>query len=426
MTQVDASKGESHHTSPTFLPDGKRFLYFRSGPPEIQGVYVGSLDAEPEEQSRERILASLLPVAYADGYLFFVRQSTLLAQPFDTARLQLEDAPVVVAENVQITWYATGVFSVSTGGVLAYSTAGRGETTQLTWVDRRGGALSTFGPAGTDGAVFLSPDGRRAVVKDAGYGAPGDLWTLDFSSDRRTRLTFRRDVYSPGVWSPDGARIAYAAGNVSDTLFEKASSGVGDAAELLREPGLRLYPTSWSADGRFLLYHIENAPRTGYDLWVLPLEGDRKPVRLLGEIYNEWAGAFSPDMRWVAYSSLEAGETGAQVYVRPFRVSETGMPALGESKWQVSTDAGNWARWRSPNEILINTVPLSTAVFAVPVNTSAIAFESGIPERLFTLPSSGADVTADGQRFLIAAPTVQRSVPAVMTVVLNWPALVSK
>jgi len=426
VTQVDASKGEFYHTWPIFLPDGRRFLYFRSGPPEIRGIYAGSLDAKPEEQSRERILASPLPSAYANGYLFFFRQNTLLAQPFDARGLRLEGAPSVIAERVRTTWYGTPVLSVSDGGVLAYRAGGGGATTQLTWVDRQGKALGTFGAAGTDGAVSLSPDGGRAVVKDSGYGVPGDLWTIDFANDRRTRLTFRGDVASPGVWSPDGARIAYSGGTGGDTLYAKASSGVGDESELLKEPGLRLTPSNWSPDGRFLLYDVENAPQTGYDVWVLPLEGDRKPVRLLGGTYNEWAGVFSPDARWVAYSSLESGGTGAQVYVRPFRVSATGVPALGDGKWQVSTDVGNYAKWRSPNEIVFNAAPLSPAIFAVPVNASATAFESGVPERLFTLPQADADMMADGQRFLLAAPTAGSSATRSVVLMLNWPALLQK
>ena len=109
---------------------------------------------------------------------------------------------------------------------------------------------------------MLSPDGKRAVVKDAPYGVPGDLWTLDFASGRRTRFTFHKEVYSPGVWSPDGTRIVYSAGRLGDTLYEKAASGLGDEQVLFKEPGLRHFPTSWSRDGRFLLYHTENAPRT--------------------------------------------------------------------------------------------------------------------------------------------------------------------
>jgi Tol biopolymer transport system component len=425
LTQVDTAHGEFYHTWPTFLPDGKHFLYFRSGPLEVEGIYAGSLDAKPDEQSRERILASPVTAIYANGYLFFQRQSTLLAQGFNVRRLKLQDAPIPVAEAVRTTWYATGIFSVSPGGVLAYRAQAQVESSQLTWINRQGKTLSTFGPPGTDSSISLSPDGRRGVVRD---GVPGDLWTLDFSSsDRRTRLTFRKNIYSPGVWSPDGERIAYSAGNLGDTLYEKASSGVGEEKELLKEPGLRHYPTSWSADGRFLLYHTENAPKTGYDLWVLPLQGDHKPVLLLGETYNEWAGVFSPDIHWVAYASLEAGGNHAEVYVRPFQVSErTGMPALGESKWQVTKGGGNWPIWRNPNEIIFNSAPFGPSISATPVKTTATVFESGVPQRLFALPNLGVDLAPDDQRFLLAAPQVVRSAPASITMVLNWPALMNK
>jgi Tol biopolymer transport system component len=335
---------------------------------------------------------------------------------------------VVVAEGVGATWFATGLFSVSPDGVLAYrSQAGAGGgTSQLTWIDRQGKPLSTVGPPGADRGISLSPDGSRAAVRDAAWGVTGDLSTLDLSSGRRTRLTFRKDNYSPGIWSPDGSRIAYAGGNLGETIYEKASSGVGDEKELLNEPGLRHYPTSWSADGRFLLYDIENAPETGFDLWVLPLEGDRKPVRLLGETHNEWAAVFSPDMRWIAYASLESGGNEVQVYVRPFRISETGTPSLGESKWQVSREFGNYPLWRNPQEIIFGTMPLNNAFFAVRVEANTTAFESGVPEPLFALPNNSLAMTADGQRFLLAAPTGQSSAPPQISVVLNWPTLMRK
>jgi Tol biopolymer transport system component len=285
-----------------------------------------------------------------------------------------------------------------------------------------------LGPAGTDTFVALSPDGKRAVVKDSFLQVPGDLWTVDLTNGLRKRLTFRKDVYSPGVWSPDGTRIAYAAGNLGDSLYEKASSGLDDESELLTEPGLRHFPTSWSRDGRFLLYHTENSPQTGYDLWVLPVRQDRKPVLLLGEKFNEWAGVFSPDMRWIAYASTEnGGPRVAQVFVRPFRVSEpSGVPGLGEGKWQVSEDAGNWPRWRSDNEIIFNNGPPGTALIAAPVKSKGAIFESGVPQRLFAGPIFFNDVTMDGQRFLIAVPQVQKSGPTSVTVMLNWPALWQK
>jgi tRNA A-37 threonylcarbamoyl transferase component Bud32/Tol biopolymer transport system component len=426
VTDVDLSKGEFVHTAPTFLPDGNHFLYFRSGPPDVEGMYVGALDVDAGNQSRQRMLATDVPAVFANGQLFFLRAGTLMAQPFNARRLELQDVPVPVADNVGITWYFTGMFSVS-DGVLVYRTASAPDTFQLTWVDRQGKTLGTFGPPGTDWRVVLSPDGRRAVAKDAPYNAPGDLWMLDLASGRRTRFTFNKDVYSPAVWSPDGTRIAYSASRLGDTIYEKAASGLGDQQVLLQQPGLRHYPTSWSRDGRFLLYHTENAPNTGYDLWALSLS-DRQPHLMLGEAFNEWAGVFSPDMRWIAYVSLE---TGAGVYVRPFRVSgQTGQPSLGEGKWQISKDSGNWPQWRIDREIVFNTGPVGTAVFAAPVNTTGTAFESGVPQRLPFPPSIGVittpQSTPDGQRFLIEVPLDQPAARTSISVVLNWPALLKQ
>ena len=95
----------------------------------------------------------------------------------------------------------------------------------------------------------MSPDNKRGVVKDTPYNVPGDLWTLDFASGRLARLTFKKEVYSAAVWSKEGDRIAYSAGRLGDTIYEKAASGAGDGQVLLKEPGLRHFPTSWSSDG---------------------------------------------------------------------------------------------------------------------------------------------------------------------------------
>jgi len=266
-------------------------------------------------------------------------------------------------------------------------------------------------------------------VKDTPYGIPGDLWTLDFASGRLTRLTFKKEAYSPGVWSPDSTRIAYSAGQLGDSLYEKDASGGGDARVLFSQPGSRMFPTSWSRDGRFLLYHTENAPRTGYDLWALSTS-DRTPHRLLGETFNEWAGVFSPDMRWVAYVSLETGPA-PQVHVRALRISEgTGQPSLGDGKWQVSKDQGNWPEWRLDGEIVFNTAPSDTVAFAAPVTTRGQAFESGAPQRLPFPPNldvtSTPQASADGRRFLVEVTQDRRVARPSISVVLNWPALLTK
>jgi Tol biopolymer transport system component len=425
VTEVDTAKGELYHTWPVFLEDGHRFVYFRSGAPDVAGVYVGSLDADARNQSRDRILATTVPVAYADGHLFFARgPTTMMAQSFDKRRLKVEGAAVPIAELVQNTWFGTKVFAASAGGVLAYQPSQRVDKFEITTIDRQGTMVSTVGPPSLQGWVTVSPDGKRAVVRDTFYDVPGDLWNVDVATGERTRLTFNRNDYSPGAWSPDGTRLAYAGGDLGDTLYEKRAVGNGSERELFKEPGTRHFVTSWSRDGRFLLYHTENTPKTGYDVWALPLEGERKPVRLLGEPFNEWAAQFSPDMRWIVYASLETGGANAEVFVRPFIVSPSGVPRLGDGKWQVSTGGGNWPIWRTQNEILFNANDMRTnqAISAARVKTSDTVFESATPQVLFRVPPGTAswDVMPDGERFLLIVPQALQTAVAPIRVVLNW------
>jgi Tol biopolymer transport system component len=172
-------------------------------------------------------------------------------------------------------------------------------------------------------------------------------------------------------------------------------------------------------------------PKTGYDVWLLPLQGDRKPVLLLGGVFNEWAARFSPDMRWIAYASTETGK--AEVYVRPFTATGlSGAPSLGEGKWQVSRGDGNWPRWRADGkEIIFTSGEFSSsgrmAMMAVEVKTNGAAFESGVPQRLFEGPANnGWDVTPDGQRFLLAASQIRQTGQIPITVVLDWRAGLKK
>jgi eukaryotic-like serine/threonine-protein kinase len=162
-------------------------------------------------------------------------------------------------------------------------------------------------------------------------------------------------------------------------------------------------------------------------VWVLPLQGDRKPVPLLATSFNEHLASFSPDMRWIAYSSNESGRY--EVYVRPFTASgSSGAPSLGEGKWQVSKDGGDNPKWRADGkEIIFEAPPNGTARMAVNVKANGAAFEIGVPQRLLSDPGgNGWDVTADGKRFLLATPQSQQVAQVPITVVLNWPAQLKK
>ena len=207
LTEIDTKKGELYHTWPSFTEDGEHFIYFRSGPPDVQGIYVGSIDAKPAQQSRDRILATDVAASFANGYLFFVRADTLLAQPLDPRSLKVKGEPVPVAESLELNWFRTGVFWASSGGVLAYRSRGvsrrssthRGSTgrerSSEQWDSRVRSTRSVCRP-------------MRCVPSSAMlfYGTAGDLWMVDLVSGRRTRFTFSQRNYSPAVWSPDGSQ----------------------------------------------------------------------------------------------------------------------------------------------------------------------------------------------------------------------------
>jgi len=426
VTAVDTARGEAFNALPTFMPDGKHFVYLRSGPPEIIGIYAGSLDATPTGQSKERLLANNFAASYVNGYLFFMRDNTLMAQPFDTGKLQLTGDPAPVAEHVGTT-QSIGVFSVSPSGTLAYRGGAQTGNYQLTWFDQQGKLLSVFGQPGSDQDIVLSPDGTHGAVRDAPEAASGDLWTVDFARGVRTRFTFSQGPGSDAVWSPDSSRIAFAANTTLDTIFEKAASGAGGEKQLLQEVGKIHLPSSWSRDGRFLLFTMTNTPKTGNDLWVLPLEGDRKPVLLLGSDFNEREASFSPDMRWIAYTSNESGRS--EVYVRPFVASGSGgAPSFGEGKWQISKDGGASPKWRADGKEIIFEPPDGSSKMAVEVRANGPALEVEIPQQLFrSAVNYGWDVTGDGKRFLLSVlPQNARSGQVPITVVLNWPTQLKK
>jgi eukaryotic-like serine/threonine-protein kinase len=304
-------------------------------------------------------MANRLAAQYVNGYVFFMREGTLLAQALDAGRLQLKGEPVPVAEHVGTTGIL-GVFSVSASGALAYRTGGpAGAVFQLTWFDRQGKTLGTFGEPGSYIGFALSPDGKGMAYRDAPSNSTGETWTRDFEHGIRAPLTSAQTDGSFPVRSPDGTRIAFALG-ITGALYERDSSGVSKQRELLKKPGEAIFPTSWSRDRRFLLYYVANNPKTSADIWVLPLEGDPKPVLLLGTQFNESQGSFSPDMRWIAYTSDDSGRS--EIYVRPFISSGSSGgfslgPTLGDDKLPMSKDGGTLPKWTADGKELIYRAP---------------------------------------------------------------------
>jgi eukaryotic-like serine/threonine-protein kinase len=430
VTRVEASRNEIQHDHPSFLPDGRHFIYTRlSRTPENSGIYVGSLDAKPEEQSLKRLVATESSAEYvpsrdgADGFLLFLREGTVMEQPFDSRRLELAGAPITVAEQVGV-YVDKSFFSASASGVLVYRNGEGPLNRRLTWEDRRGNILATIGEPAVYIDAALSPDGKRAVtwqtIADAG-GVSNllnrDLWILDFARGAESRFTFGPLRNESPVWSPDGSRIVFASNRMGELdLYQKPADGSKDEELVLRSAENKT-PTSWSHDGRFLMYTVRD-PKTKNDLWVLPdpeAPGSAQAKPFLRTEANETEGAFSPDGHWVAYVSDESSRR--EIYVR-------GFPSGG--KWLVSQGGGAKPQWRNDGKELFYFAPDGTGM-SVDVTVGAV-FQSGAPKPLFRLPSGATAlaVSGDGQRTLVAVPAGEQSTQPPFNVILNWQAGLKK
>src|SRR5512143_2963052 len=407
---------EASHVGPTFLPDGNHFLYRalllgQAGPGPIYLTSLGSAE-------RKLLLtATSMNVASSEGHLLFLRERTLTAQPFDAERMAMtgEALPVAEAEDIGLLGAPPlGVFSASENGVLAFGRFTGAGSSELAWFDRAG-KKAVLGDRAGYADVEISPDGRRTAVTvfDSALKTR-DLWIFDLARGLRTRLTFDPAEENTPIWSPDGSRIVYSmlVGGTLE-LYQKATDGTGAAEVLLADHRHKL-PACWSPDGRFILYMVDNGAPTEWDLWLLPLFGDRKPFPFLQTPFNETQGRFSPDGRWIAYVSNESGRY--EVYVTPF-------PGPG-GKWQISSGGGSshfmWPRWRRDGKEITYLSP-DGVLMAAAVNAHGVKFESGKARPLFTPRAAGRwpyDVAPDG-RFLVNT-AVGRPAWAPLTVVVNW------
>ncbi len=421
LTSLDRSKYELTHRWPQFLPDGRHYIYtVFSSHRENTAIYLGSLDSN----DRVALLNDDSNAVYApgpanEGFLLFVRNGTLMAQPFDEHKLRLtgEATPIVEQMGARGALQQFARFTASSNGVLVYDTSG-GDQSQLTWFDRTGKRLGTLGESGLGGVPRFSSDEKRVVVSEVGSSTSGDIHIIELARGTSYRFTFDKSFKLFPLWSADDSRILFASNrNGAYDLFQKATNGAGQE-ELLLTSGFNKYPTDVSPDGRFLLY-TQLDPKTGFSIWILPLSGaGAKPVPLLQKGTGERNGSFSPDGKWITYSSDESGRT--EVYARRFAMNgNTITPSDGQ--WQISNNGGSLAIWRRDGKELFYVSP-DSRITAVTVKAGA-NLEIGVPQSLFGAhfdsPSSRLAVTRDGQRFLMEAPAGENGVAAA-TVVLNW------
>ena len=412
LTRLDVTRGDDSHRHPRFLPDGRHFLYLARSEtsPEGHAILLASLDGQNEKV----LLRSPAAVQYASGNLLFLRETTLLARPFDPKRLVFTGEAVPIAERIFFPNQATalGVFSASQNGILVYQTA-RGEaSTRLQWFGRDGKALDPVGEPGAYKEVALSRDGRQAAasMREPATGTH-DLWIFDLARGLRSRFTFDPHEDRNPVWSPDGRTLVFSSNRKGHfDLYRKALAGSTEEEPLFVSETDKI-PVQLSADGKFLLF-ADAAKDTGADIWVLPMEGERKPVPFLKTKSSEFPGGLSPDGRWLVYTSDESGKW--EVYV-------TSFPRAGR-KWQLSPAGGVYSYWSADGrEILYQGN--DGLLHAVPVAGHGETLDLGKAELLFHVAGPFVNgpafaPTADHRRILTVSGGQEPS--ALLDLVVNW------
>jgi Tol biopolymer transport system component len=429
ITAPNQARHEYSQLCPSLLPDGRHFVYLAVSKDEGKSaIHLGSLDLKPEQQNSQPLVASNSQAVYTpsadpgSGFLLFIREGNLMALAFDARRMETKGQPAPVAAQVspRVTGAIWVPFSASSNGLVGFAEDGKG-IRQLNWYDRDGQFLGTAGPPDLYQIFALSPDGTRAaVIKGPPNDRTRNIWLVDFSrGGASTRFTSGSLADGSPVWSPDGSRIVFSSNRDGPfNLYQRLASGV-KSEEVLLKSAENKTPTSWSPDGRFLLYSVANS-KTKSDIWVLPMSGGGTPMPFLVTEFNEATARFSPDGHFVAYTSNESGQS--EVYVRSFSLNPSGTAVETGGKWPVSP--GYQPRWRRDGRELFYTSSAGK-LMAVEIETKP-AFRVGSPHML-PVPQTGFDqvwdVTADGKRFLRLA---EPDGPNPCNVIVNWQAGLKK
>ncbi len=419
---------------PQMLPDGEHVLYVRwdarAGRHRARVFRLADFSATKDLiETDSRVLYSPSMVTPGTGYLLYVRGGNLLAQPFDPRSLLVTGEALPVASRIY-SFAKTGAadFSISEKGAIAYQSYV--SRSQLVWVDRAGHQLAPIGPANISlKSARLSPDGQRlaTAIYDIERGEQ-DLWIFDVKTNTGRRLTANPALRDAPVWSPDSRMLAFmhqADGN--PPKIHVRGLGDKDADEEMPAADFQM-PTDWSPDGRFIAFVNTGFPRlaneTQGDVWVFDLARGRKPIPLQNTRFHEANPAFSPDGKWLAFTSDQSGRP--ELYVQAFRSGDA--PGMIGERHLVSSAGALAVRWRRDGKELFY-LGFDGRVQAVPVRLSSKP-DFGPAKALFTISAEaraaihsvlGFDVSADGNRFVIPVVTSPESPSLVVT--QNWEAL---
>jgi len=420
---------------PQTLPDGEHVLYLYSDPKTSR--HRGRVVRFGDHASAKDLIESDSRILYAPslrnpgtGYLMYIRAGNLLAQPFNPRTLRITGDAMPVVDKVSFFW-STGAadFSVSSTGAIAYqSFASR---SRLVWTDRKGRQVGLAGVPNVNlKSGRISPDGRKLVtsIYDIDRGAQ-NLWIIDSESNAMRQLTLEPGVRDAPVWSPDSKTLAFLHGSVGRPTQVRIRDVVGgsDAEEALNPADFQM-PTDWSPDGRFIVFANTGVSRLANeiqsDVFMFDLAQNRKLIRVLSTSFHESNAAFSPDGKWLTFTSNESGRP--EIYVQAFEAS-AGNPRVVGERHLVTRSGAQTLRWRRDGKELFY-LALDGRVFAVPVKLSSKP-EFGPATPLFTISTEaraaihvtpGFDVSLDGQRFLI--PVVSSQDGPSIVVMQNWEA----
>jgi Tol biopolymer transport system component len=414
------------HRWPEFLPDDRRFLYFAGNHANVNGpeneLWVGSVDG----RENRMLLPAATEAHYADGFLFYVQDSVLMARAFDPGSLRFRGEAIPTAERVQFdptTWKAN--FSLSRAGLLVYQPIGGRQGSQIRLLDRTGRVLKIAGESGNHFNVRFSP-GARGVVYSSQLLPNGDIFAYDFDREITRRLTQTEDDDDLAVCSPDGQLVAYCSLVRSDriagprhySILVAPFDAIGAPRRLYRGPR-DVWPLDWSDDGRMLLIGTGNLSSILADsIGVLDVH-DPPTVRWLASPPGPISCAgFSHDGRWVAYGT--GGVPEPQVFIEPVpALTGSAAPRHG-ARLQVSSHGGGIPRWRGDDRELYFARP-DGMIVAVPL--AAGTLQPGRETDLFRAilrPSVQAtlDASRDGQRFLVNVLASEGAAPIVL--VSGW------
>jgi Tol biopolymer transport system component/DNA-binding winged helix-turn-helix (wHTH) protein len=416
---------------PQMLPDGKHALYVKwdakAGRHRAHVLRLSDFSTSRDlMETDSRVQYSSSPVTPGSGYLLYVRGGTLLAHPFDPRALQVTGEPMAVASKVYF-FAKTGAadFSVS-GSALAYQSLT--SRSQLVWVDRTGHEVGMIGPADINvKSARLSPDGQwlATAIYDAERGGQ-DLWIFDVKTNLGRRLTAEAALRDAPVWSPDSKRLAFLCQTDGDPpKIHVRGLGAQDAEQVMPAADFQM-PTDWSPDGRFVAYMNTGFPRTANetqsDVWLLDLHRGGKSAPLLNTRFHEANAVFSPDGKWLAFTSDESGRP--ELYVQALELGD--VPSLTGERFLASRGGALAVRWRRDGKELFY-LGFDGRVEGVSVRLS-LRPEFGPARPLFTIGTEargaihsilGFDVSLDGRRFVIAKALESPSI----VVTQNWEAL---